>query len=135
MKVTGFDIFRQSFCCSCCKNNKDNIIESAVEFTENSSEIGGIITLYREIELIKKILLRKQQREIYSFPSISIVKEVKEVKEAKEVKSEEDKKEEPKEQEDELIEKLKEECESLKDINLEKRENKILAKNIITSII
>jgi len=92
-----------------------------MEYVEHCSEFGNIVKNYRELEVLKKILLKKEQREMFILPSINL--KIEEI--------------EPKEQENKenFIDKLNKANYIMKNTDLKKRENRILGKNIITSII
>ena len=121
IEANGFEVFKLIYCCCCKKNSKEIITNKVIEYVEECSEFGNIIKKYRELEVLKKILLKKEQREMFILPSINL--KIEEI--------------EPKEQENKenFIDKLNKANYIMKNTDLKKRENRILGKNIITSII
>ena len=109
--------------CSCCiTTNKEKIINRAIEYVEQCSELGTIVKRNREIDILKKIILNKEQRIMEILPSNNI-----------KTKIEDEEKNE--EETDEYLDKLSDSNEVMKSIDLSKRINKVLVKNVVSSIV
>jgi len=109
--------------CSCCiTTNKEKIINRAIEYVEQCSELGNIVKRNREIDILKKIILNKEQRIMEILPSNNI-----------KTKIEDEEKNE--EETDEYLDKLSDSNEVMKSIDLSKRINKVLVKNVVSSIV
>ena len=117
----GCEVFKQVYCCCCIKNNKEKIINYAMEYIDSCSELGNLVTLKREFDLFKKLLLRKEQRNM-------IVNKSSNLKVEFDVDND-DKNEET------YIEKLNKVTENIEKIDLKERKNRIITKNIIESLI
>ena len=92
-----------------------------MEYIDYCSELGNLVTLKREFDLFKKLLLRKEQRNM-------IVNKSSNLKVEFDVDND-DKNEET------YIEKLNKVTENIEKIDLKERKNRIITKNIIESLI
>ena len=99
-----------------------SIINRAIEYVEQCSELGTIVKRNREIDILKKIILNKEQRIMEILPSNNI-----------KTKNEDEEKNE--EETDEYLDKLSDSNEVMKSIDLSKRINKVLVKNVVSSIV
>ena len=109
--------------CSCCiTTNKEKIINRAIEYVEQCSELGTIVKRNREIDILKKIILNKEQRIMEILPSTNV----------KTIIGEE---EDEEELEEGYLNKLYNSNDLIKTIDLTDRTNKVLVKNIISSIV
>jgi len=113
------EIIKLTYCCCCKMNNKEKITNSVMDYIEESSEIGNIIKKTRELELLKKLLLVKDQRKMFILPSKNIKVE----------------KDEEADDPIDFIDILYEANDVIKSNDLKDRKNRVLGKNIITSII
>jgi len=121
-KSSGCEVFKLMYCCCFTQNNKEKIINTSIKYLEQCSEFGNIIKKTREMEILKKLLLKKEQRNMQILPSTNLVIE---------------KEEEEEEEESEVTyaDQLYEANEAMKNLDLKVRNNRTLGKNLITSII
>jgi len=77
IRVNAFDIFKRNF--MCCRNNplfskssKDFAIDNAIDELDNFFEITKIMKNIREFQVLKTILLSKEQRSLFILPSLNV---------------------------------------------------------------
>ena len=73
--VSSLDISNLLYCCCCLNTPKARLINNVLEFIENSVEIGNIIKINRDIDVIKRVLLNKEQRNVNMNTSLNIISE------------------------------------------------------------
>jgi len=124
ININGCEIFKiESFCCC---NNRDKVIGNALEFIDKCSEFGNIIKLHSEVDILKKVLLNKDQQEAFVLPSLNL-----------RFNSNLDKigdNEDTNEEKESFTDKLNIAYISLNNLDLKRKENRILAENIVSSI-
>jgi len=126
--VSGWQVVKIMYC-SCCMSKQDKIINSTIEYIEKTSEFGNFLKTSREIENFKKLSLDEEQRKLKILSSINLNNEADENEEKGKGK-----KKEPK-VEDNYVEELNQALGVLKTIDLSHVENRILAENLISSIV
>ena len=67
----GCDIIASDYYC-CNLTKKQNTFEACQEFIESSLEVGSLIKKLREIDIITKLIINKDQKSCLILPSINI---------------------------------------------------------------
>jgi len=126
IEANGFEVFKLIYCCCCKKNSKEIITNKVIEYVEECSEFGNIIKLHSEVDILKKVLLNKDQQEAFVLPSLNL-----------RFNSNLDKigdNEDTNEEKESFTDKLNIAYISLNNLDLKRKENRILAENIVSSI-
>ena len=129
--ISGWELFNVIYSCCYNKDNRQRIINNSIQYIDYCSEIGNIVKKYREIAFMKQILLKKTQKALEILPSINIKTQQK--SNSNNLACDCDDKIE--DTSCEYLNQLHEAVENLKNIDLHNRENMILAKNLLASLI
>ncbi len=72
VEVTGCLMYKVLYCNCCCENSgQEKVMLNSIDFFEKNSQIEEIIKNFRELKLLKYLLLNSLQRGVYDLPSIN----------------------------------------------------------------